>query len=86
MNVEVVDALSEQDRQQLLGWATDLFGTAALHQWGPKHWQLIRRQDGLAVAKVSVLRHTIVVGDSLGARPLVGGRSRNSKQVRELAC
>ncbi|HVT04414.1 MAG TPA: GNAT family N-acetyltransferase [Thermoanaerobaculia bacterium] len=64
MNVEAVDLLSEQDRQQLLGWATDPFGTAALHlEWRPKLWHLIHRQDGLAVAKVSVLRHTIVVGD-----------------------
>jgi GNAT superfamily N-acetyltransferase len=60
--VEITTLLNDADKSALWGWGDDIFRTRALAlEWRPKEWHLIAREEGRALSKVSVLRHTVAV-------------------------
>lgn len=64
LDVEITRELSDVDKASLWGWGTDIFRTESLGlKWRPKEWHLIAREGQRAISKVSLLKHTVTVGE-----------------------
>ena len=63
MRVQVVDKLSDEQREILVGWGEDLFSLAQYGlSWRAKERRLLRYEDDRLVAKASVLTHQVCAG------------------------
>ncbi|HWM92789.1 MAG TPA: GNAT family N-acetyltransferase [Thermoanaerobaculia bacterium] len=70
-DIQLLQLLTESERQALFGWGEDLFGVSPYGlQWRSKDWHFVLYEDGAPRSNASVLRHETV----LGGRPtMVGG-------------
>lgn len=72
IDIRRVPALSESERQRLVGWGSDIFGAEQLQlSWRPERdCHFILLVDQQPVSRVGILKHPILVGEQT---VLVGG-------------
>jgi len=69
--IKLSESFTDVEKQQLFGWADDIFGAASLNlRWRPKELHLLLYARGKAVSHVGLLKHTISVE---GRAVIVGG-------------
>ena len=69
--IRQVESLTAQEKQQLFGWAENVFGVEPLQlSWRPKDLHFLFDSDGKAISHVGILKHEITVN---GEAITVGG-------------
>lgn len=64
MKTRIESGLTDEERRRLMGWGKDIFGVGHLNlRWRNKDVHLVVDVDGVAVARVGLLQHTIAVGE-----------------------
>lgn len=71
LEIRYAEALTEEERQALFFWGTDIFGIEdRQYRWRPKDYHFITEEDGRPLSHVGVLKTTVDAG---GRTVTVGG-------------